>query len=202
MVLKILIGVFIIVVFMGPVMALMDGELQNIKEQKQDIIKLKLNPTEVLYFLFINGLTFALSQLLLLWLIVSSPANFPIVLFLIIIPFVFLSSIDIVILITHIINEKRRIIYWDKNQGIFSVNQNRGTFQIDLKSDSLQIVHYYPPIQGSRGFPGFNYHVIVLSDNGFKLRISSITYDNYNFFLPLTKHKNFLTIKRQFNVLI
>lgn len=115
MVLKILIGVFIIVVFMGPVMALMDGELQNIKEQKQDIIKLKLNPTEVLYFLFINGLTFALSQLLLLWLIVSSPANFPIVLFLIIIPFVFLSSIDIVILITHIINEKRRIIYWDKN---------------------------------------------------------------------------------------
>lgn len=200
---KILIGVFILVACFGPSLMLVSGAFREIKEHNQDIIKLKLNPMDILNLFLFNGLTFGLSQTLFFWLIFSPPANFPTSVYIIIIPFVFLASIDLVILISHIINEKRHIINWDRKQNTFSVSQNGNEFQLNLNSDTLQIIHYYPPRQGGyRGFPGFSFHVLVLSDNDDKLRISSITYDNYDFFLPLTKHKNYSLIKRQFNVLI
>ncbi len=200
---KIFIGVFIFVVCFGPSLMLVSDALREIKEDKQDIIKLKLNPMDILNSFLLNGLTFGLSQTLFFWLILSPPANFPTWLYVIIIPFVFLALIDLIILISHIINEKQHTINWDRRQNIFSVSQNGNKFQLNLNSDTLQIIHFYPPRQGgSRGFPGFSFHVLVLSDNNEKLRISSITYDNYDFFLPLTKHKNYSIIKRQFNVLV
>lgn len=201
--LKILIGVFIFVACFGPSLILASGALREIKEHKQDIIKLKLNPMDILNSFLLNGLTFGLSQTLFFWLILSPPANFPTWLYIIIIPFVFLASINLVILISHIINENRHIINWDRKLNTFNVSQNGNEFQINLNSETLQILHYNPPIQsGYRGFPGFSFHVLVLSDNDNKLRISSITYDNYDFFLPLTEHKNYSVLKRQFNILI
>ena len=200
---KILIGVFIFVACFGASFMLVFDALREIKEQKKDLIKLKLNVMDIINSFLLDGLTFGLSQTLLYWLILFPPANFPTLLFIIIIPFVFLASIDFVILISHIINEKRHTINWDTKQNIISVNQDGNEFQLDLNSETLQIIHYYPPIRGGfRGFPGFSFHVLVLSENENKVRISSIIYDYYDFALPLTKHKNYIVIKRQFNILI
>jgi hypothetical protein len=44
--------------------------------------------------------------------------------------------------------------------------------------------------------------VLVLSDHGNTWKVSSITYDNYDFFRTLSEHPNFTVIKRQFNVLL
>lgn len=201
--LKILLGVFIFVVCLGPSLMLVSGALREIKENKQDIIKLKLNSMDILNLFLLFGLTFGLSQTLFFWIILTANSNFPTWVWIIVTPFVFLASIDLIILISHIINEKRHTIYWDKKQNIFSVTQTANKFQLNLNSDTLQILHYYPPFQGSsKGFPGFSFHVLVLSENDKKVKISSITYDNYDFFLPLTKHKNYSVVKRQFNVLL
>lgn len=203
MAIKLLLGAFILIACFGPSMMLVSGALREIKENKEEVIKLKLNTIDIINNFFLNGLTFGLSQTLFFWLVFSPPYNFSPWFFIIIIPFVFLASIDFIILISHIINEKSRTIFWDKKQNVFKVSQNGKEFQINLNSETLEIAYYYPPRQGNyRGFPGFSFHVLVLSDNNEKLRISSITFDNYNFFLPLSEHKNYTVIERQFNVLI
>jgi hypothetical protein len=194
-------GIFIFAACFAPTCILLAYALRSIKEEQQEIIKLKRNPMSVLFSFLLNGLTFGLSVSAFIYIITST--HLPIWIHLFTFPFMFLASIDFIILISHVVNEWRYKVTWDKKQNVFNVRHKGSEFQFPLDSDTLQIIHYFPPMQGGpRGFPGFNYHVLVLSDHGNTWKVSSITYDNYDFFQTLSEHPNFTVIKRQFNVLL
>jgi hypothetical protein len=194
-------GIFIFAACFAPSFILVAGALRSDIEERQNLVKLKRNPMSVLFSFLLNGLTFGLSVSALIYIITST--HLPIWIHLLIFPFLFLASIDFIILISHLVNEWRYMVTWDKKQNVFNVRHKGTEFQFLLDSDTLQIIHYFPPMQGrSKGFPGFSYHVLVLSDHGNTWKVSSFTYDNYDFFQTLSKHPNFTVIKRQFNVLL
>lgn len=198
---NIFLGIFIFAACFAPTCILVVYALRSIKEEQQDLIKLKRNPMSVLFSFLLNGLTFGPSVAGFIYIITST--HLPIWIELLIFSFLFLASIDFIILISHLVNERRYKVYWDKKQNLFNVRRKGNEFQLQLNSETLQIIHYFPPIQGrSKGAPGFSYQVLVLTDNGNSWRVSSMTYDNYDFFRTLSEHKNFTVIKRQFNVLL
>ena len=127
------------------------------------------------------------------------PESFPSITLLIIIPIGVLLSVSFVIQLSHFVYEGRRKIVWDKAQNLLIITEKHKEFELDLKSDDLKIVEFIPIL--TYGFPGNDFPVLVVYDNKNHVKISGMIYTNYDFYSDLTRHKNYSTIKQQFNIL-
>lgn len=196
---NVIIGIVVgILCFFIPI-SLIQFALKRDKEKKLEQIRLKVNWLETVFSLIVYLLSFAMSCFGLITFIFFPPESFPSISLLIIIPLCVLLSVSFIIQLSHLVYEGRRKIVWDKALNLLKITEKHKEFELDLKSDDLKIVEFIPIL--TYRFPGNDFPVLVVYDNKNHVKISGMIYTNYDFYVELTRNKNYSTIKQQFNIL-
>jgi len=193
---NLIIGIILSVLFMGPALILISGTLRETKIEKKTLIKLKINYVETFFYL----LLYALLSIFIWGLVILKIKSWlGIILFS---PFLFIGSIDLIILISHLTNYFKRTIYWDRNSDKLYFNSLFKNFEIDLNSPNLSLINYYPPLggNGKKGFPGFAFFVLEISDGNNLVKVSNLEYHDLK--VKLMNKENYIEKRRQFNIII
>lgn len=193
---NLIIGIILSIVFMGPVLILISGTLRETKIEKKTLIKMKINYVETFFYLLLYVL---LSIFIWGLVILKIKSWLGIILFS---PFLFIGSIDLIILISHLTNYFKRTIYWDRISDKLLIKSLFKDFEIDLNSSNLSLINYYPPIggNGKKGFPGFAFDVLEISDGNNLVKVSNL--ECYDLKMELINNKNYIEKRRQFNIII
>ena len=196
---KLIVGIIIGILCLYIPVSLILFALKRDKEKKQEQIILKPDWPLTVFSFIVYFSSFAASCYGLIVFIFFPPESFPSISLLIIIPLGVLLSVSFVIQLSHLLYEGRRKIVWDKAQNLLRITEKHKEFELDLKSDDLKIVEFIPIL--TYRFPGNDFPVLVVYDNKNHVKISGMIYKNYDFYSDLTRHKNYSTIKQQFNIL-
>ncbi|GEM_PF-2616244 len=192
--LRLIFGIVVIAFFVLFYTGLISSSFTELKSEKQQFVHLKINFVLALLSFFMY-----LFLAMFVW-------YFPVMKmktlngFILFSPLLFYGTIDLIILLSHLIKVFRRKIYWNKSGEKLILKSYNNDFEIDLNSNDLKVIFFDPPIKGSpNGFPGFSFQILQISDGRNLVQLSNMEYDTYGLFETLKKQHVVSVKKRQFN---
>ena len=195
--LRLIFGIVVIAFFVLLYIGLISSSFTELKSEKQQFVHLKIN------------FVLALLSFLMYFFLAMFVWYFPVMKmktlngFILFSPLLFVGTIDLIILLSHLIRVFRRKIYWNKSGEKLILKSFNNDVEIDLNSKDLKLIFFDPPFKHTGlyggGFPGFSFQILQISDGRNLVQLSNMEYDTYGLFETLKKQHVVSVKKRQFN---